>query len=133
MAMQLNITYPSVALSAFIIRYCWCLSFTCASGFLLPFLDTCSPEAWPLPQENCCWPAGAGKGWAVTHKKILKTLKVMEGYVLFSNIAMGITQMLCLKYEGKIQVSDFRYLNLPARWCPKPVWWDISEGIYPVL
>ena len=47
--------------------------------------------------------------------KILKTLKAMEGYVLFSSIAMGITQMLCLKYKGKIQVSDFRYLCTPSR------------------
>ncbi len=47
--------------------------------------------------------------------KILKTLKAMEGYVLFSSIAMGITQMLCLKYKGKIQVSDFRYLRTPSR------------------
>lgn len=49
------------------------------------------------------------------HTKILKTLKAMEGYVLFSSIAMGITQILCLKYEGIIQVSDFRYLRTPSR------------------
>jgi len=46
--------------------------------------------------------------------KILKTLKAMEGCVLFSNTAMGITQMLCLKYEGKIRVSDFRYMRTPS-------------------
>ncbi|MCI8730215.1 MAG: hypothetical protein HFH57_03580 [Lachnospiraceae bacterium] len=37
--------------------------------------------------------------------KILKTLKTMEGYVLFSSIAIEITQTLYLKYEGKSQVS----------------------------
>lgn len=47
--------------------------------------------------------------------RILKTLKAMEGYILFSSIAMGIIQMLCLKYEGKIRVSDFRYLRTPSR------------------
>ena len=47
--------------------------------------------------------------------RILKTFKAIEGYVLFSSIAMGITQMLCLKYEGKIHVSDFRYLRTPSR------------------
>lgn len=46
--------------------------------------------------------------------RILKTLKAIEGYVLFGSIAMGITQMLCLKYEGKIQVSDVRYLRTPS-------------------
>lgn len=34
--------------------------------------------------------------------KILKTLKAMEGFVLFSSIVMGITHMLCSIYEGKI-------------------------------
>lgn len=47
-------------------------------------------------------------------RRVLKTLKAIEGYVLFSSIAMGITQILCLKYEGKIQVSDFRYLRTPS-------------------
>lgn len=46
--------------------------------------------------------------------KILKTLKAMEVYVLFSSIAMGITHMLYSKYEGKIWVSDFRYLRTPS-------------------
>lgn len=41
---------------------------------------------------------------------IIKTLTAIEGYVMLSNIAMGIIQMLCLRYEGKIRVSDFRYL-----------------------
>jgi hypothetical protein len=31
-------------------------------------------------------------------RRILKTLKAIEGYVLFSSIAMRIIQMLCLKY-----------------------------------
>ena len=47
--------------------------------------------------------------------KILKTPRAVEGCVLFSSTAMGITQMLCLKYEGKIQVSDFRYLRTSSR------------------
>lgn len=48
-------------------------------------------------------------------RRVLKTLKAIGGYVLFSSIAMKITQMLCLKYEGKSHLSDFRYLRTPSR------------------
>ena len=37
-AMLLNMTYPSVAFSVFLIRCRWRLSVTCASGSALPFL-----------------------------------------------------------------------------------------------
>ncbi len=33
---------------------------------------------------------------------------------MLSSIAMGIIQMMCLRYEGKIRVSDFRYLHTPS-------------------
>jgi len=46
-------------------------------------------------------------------QRIIKTLKA-EGYVMFSNIAMGIIQILCLRYQGDIQVSSFRYLRTPS-------------------
>ena len=48
-------------------------------------------------------------------RRIIKTLKATEGYVLFACIAMGLVQMLCLKYEGKIWVSGYRYLRTPSR------------------
>ena len=47
-------------------------------------------------------------------RKIIYTLKAIEGYVLFACIAMGIVQMLCLKYEGKIRVSSYRYMRTPS-------------------
>ena len=34
---------------------------------------------------------------------------------MFSGIAMGIIQLLCLEYKDDIQVSDFRYLRTPSR------------------
>ena len=48
-------------------------------------------------------------------ERIIKTLTATGGYVMFSSIAMGIIQMLCLEYDGKIRVSDFRYLRTPSR------------------
>lgn len=48
-------------------------------------------------------------------QRIIKTLQAMEGYVMFSSIAMGIIQLLCLKYQDDIRVSDFRYLHTPSR------------------
>lgn len=47
-------------------------------------------------------------------QRIRKALKATEGYVLFSSIAMGIIQMLCLEYGTGIRVSDYRYLRTPS-------------------
>lgn len=47
--------------------------------------------------------------------KIIKTVTAIEKYLLLSCIATGILQMLCLRYEGKIKVSDFRYLRTPSK------------------
>ena len=33
---------------------------------------------------------------------------------MFSSIAMGIIQLLCLECQGDIQVSDLRYLRTPS-------------------
>lgn len=48
-------------------------------------------------------------------QRMIKTLTAIEGYVILSSIAMGIIQMLCLMYGGKIRTSDFRYLRTPSR------------------
>lgn len=48
-------------------------------------------------------------------QRIIKTLKATEGYVMFSCIAMGILQLLCLERQDDIRVSDFRYLRTPSR------------------
>lgn len=54
----------------------------------------------------------------VTDKKqretIINTIKATEKYVLLSCIATGILQMLCIKCEGKLDVSKFRYLRTPS-------------------
>lgn len=47
-------------------------------------------------------------------EKIIKALRATEGYVLFAAIAMGIVQMLCLKYGTKLKVSSYRYLRNPS-------------------
>lgn len=47
-------------------------------------------------------------------QRIIKTLKATEGYMMFSSIAMGIIQLLCLRYQDDIQVSIFRYLRTPS-------------------
>lgn len=57
---------------------------------------------------------------------ILGTLMATERYLLLCCIATGILQLLCLKYEGKIQVSKFRYLRTPS----KPVLSEASRMTY---
>ncbi len=58
--------------------------------------------------------------------KILNTLMAMERYLLLCCIATGILQLLCLKYEGTINVSKFRYLRTPS----KPVLSEASIMTY---
>lgn len=41
-----------------------------------------------------------------------KNLKIMEGYILFAGILKGIIQMLCLSYQGKINISGYHYLYI---------------------
>ena len=47
-------------------------------------------------------------------KRILQTIKAIEGYVMCSCIAIGILQLIALKYSGKINTSKFRYLRTPS-------------------
>lgn len=47
-------------------------------GFCYRFWSKAVPKPGRLPQENCCWPAEAGKGWAgwlLLSKKIAPTCK----------------------------------------------------------
>lgn len=67
------------------------------------------------------WTVTARKALIIPHVKdkheqqhIIKTLTAIEGCVTLSSIALGIIQMLCLMYDGKIRVSDFRYLRTPS-------------------
>lgn len=58
--------------------------------------------------------------------KILETLMATERYLSLCCITTGILQLLCLKYEGKINVSKFRYLRTPS----KPVLSEASMMTY---
>lgn len=58
--------------------------------------------------------------------KILETLMATERYLSLCCIVTGILQLLCLKYEGKINVSKFRYLRTPS----KPVLSEASMMAY---
>lgn len=85
----------------------------CFGGFSYHFWSKAVPKLDRYHRKATADPLEQVKN-GQERRRVLKTLKAIEGYVLFSSIAMGITQMLCLKYEGKIQVSDFRYLRTPS-------------------
>lgn len=46
---------------------------------------------------------------------IAGTLKAIEGYVMFSSIAIGILQIVSLLYSEKLNKSFFRYLRTPSK------------------
>ena len=85
----------------------------CFGGFCYHFWSKAVPKLDRYLRKAAADPLEQVKD-GQERRRVLKTLKAIEGYVLFSSIAMGITQLLCLKYEGKIQVSDFRYLRTPS-------------------
>ena len=48
-------------------------------------------------------------------EKICQTVKAMEGYVMFSCIAIGLLQMISLSFSKDIQAKPFRFLRTPSR------------------
>lgn len=48
-------------------------------------------------------------------EKIQLTVKAIEGYVMFSCIAMGLLQMISLSFSKDIQTKTFRFLRTPSK------------------
>lgn len=72
-----------------------------------------------VPRLDRCRKKGSGDPLAQVRdshgrQRIIKTLKATEGYVMSSSIAMGIIQILCLRYQDDIRAPSFRYLRTPS-------------------
>lgn len=52
---------------------------------------------------------------ACDQKRILQTVKAIEGYMMCSCIAMGLLQMVALRYSRKVPGLFFRYLRTPSK------------------
>jgi hypothetical protein len=48
-------------------------------------------------------------------KRILQTVKAIEGYMMCSCIAMGLLQMMALRYSNNVPGLFFRYLRIPSK------------------
>ena len=48
-------------------------------------------------------------------QNILRTVKAIEGYVMCSCIAMGLLQLIALRYSLPVPEFFFRYLRTPAK------------------
>lgn len=48
-------------------------------------------------------------------KNILQTIKAIEGFVMCSCIAMGILQLVALKFSDKINIAKLRYMRTPSK------------------
>jgi hypothetical protein len=46
---------------------------------------------------------------------ILLTIKAIEGFVMFACIAMGMLQLISVRYSGKVPHMFFRYLRTPSK------------------
>jgi len=51
---------------------------------------------------------------AKLRRRILRTVKAMEGFVQLSVIAMGILQVTSLRFSGSIR-DDIRYMRTPSK------------------
>jgi hypothetical protein len=47
--------------------------------------------------------------------RILQTVKAIEGYVLCSCIAIGLLQLIAVRYSGRVPGLFFRYLRTPSK------------------
>lgn len=52
---------------------------------------------------------------AHAQEKILAAIRAIECHMMLSVIAMGILQMLSMKFSGALNVPEFRYLRTPSR------------------
>lgn len=48
-------------------------------------------------------------------KRILQAVNAMEGYMMCSCIALGLLQMVALRYSKKVPQLFFRYLRTPSK------------------
>ena len=48
-------------------------------------------------------------------QRILQTIKAIEGYVMFSCIAIGLLQLVSLKYSMAIDAPNLRYTRTPSK------------------
>ncbi|WP_189032267.1 hypothetical protein [Paenibacillus albidus] len=47
--------------------------------------------------------------------RIRRTLQTIEGFVMYQCIAMGLLQLIVLRFSGRVPVLFFRYLRTPYR------------------
>lgn len=73
----------------------------------MPKLKRYLKKGEPHPVENVSNPN--------EQDKILNTLKAIEGYVMFSCIAMGLLQMISLAFSKDIRPETFRFLRTPSK------------------
>ena len=52
---------------------------------------------------------------AKDRERILKTINAIEGYVMCSCIALGLLQILALRFSGRVNPLYFRYLRTPSK------------------
>ena len=52
---------------------------------------------------------------SIERKRILKTIQAIEGYVMCSCIALGLFQMLSMRFSTQVNWSNIRYLRTPSK------------------
>lgn len=82
-------------------------------SFCYHFWTRAVPRLDRYRRKGCGDPLAQVKGFH-DRQRIVDTLRATEGYMMFSSIAMGTIQMLCLRYQDDIRVSNFRYLCTPS-------------------
>jgi hypothetical protein len=73
----------------------------------LPRLNRYAKKGDPSPIETVRDPKGK--------ENIRLTVKATEGYIMFSSIAMGLLQMISLKYSAKILKNGIHFLRTPSK------------------
>ncbi len=73
----------------------------------MPKLKRFSRKSDPNPLESITCPK--------EQKRIVNTVKAIEGYVMCSCIAIGLQQIISLKYSKELNETPFRFLRTKSR------------------
>ena len=86
----------------------------CIGGFCYHFWTKATPKLNHFQKKGDCSPLSLVQD-AAERKRILATIRATETFVQLSVIAMGIVQMLSLKYSQLCPGGAFRYLRTPSK------------------
>lgn len=103
-------------------------------GFSYQFWTKAMPKLERYLKKGDIQPLELVKDKAL-RRRILQTLKAIECYVMCSTIAIGILQIISIKYSKEIKSSKLRYLRTPSKKLVSEatVSWFLGKNVFRIM